>query len=117
MIPTIDLPPQGGALQRTRTKVKSERNQRVELPIGKRHGDKAQDGAFGGLQVLAQQGFGLFGGDALGKPFIFLRLYHMPITNGGVSCGTNVHRWRKSLKFLNDTKSFFCYVTHLFHPV
>jgi len=91
VIATIDLPPQGGALQGTGAEVEGEGNQGIKLPIGKRHGDKAQNSAFGGLHILAQQGFGLFRGDAAGEPFPLLQFYHMAIADGGIAGWADVH--------------------------
>ncbi len=87
MIATINPPPQGGALQGARTEVEGEGHECIKLPIGKRHGDKAQDGAFSCLHVLAQQGFGLGGGDATRKLFALLRFYQMTIADGRITSG------------------------------
>ncbi len=101
MIPTINLPPQGGALQGTGAEVESEGNQSIKLAIGKRHGDKAQDGVFGGLHVLEQQGFGLFSGDAVGKLSPLLHFYHMAIADGRITGRADVDSGREAFELLD----------------
>ena len=105
MIATINPPPQGGALQGARTEVEGEGHECIKLPIGERHGDQAQDRTFRDLHVLAQQRFGLLGSDAAGEPFPLMRLYHMPITYGGITGGANVHGGRETLEPFDQIES------------
>ena len=112
MITLIDLPPQGGALQGTGAEVEGEGHECVKLPIGKRYGDEVQDGTFGGLHVLAQQDFGLFGGDAAGELLPFLGFYDMAIANGGIASGADVHGWRETFELLDQIESGLGDVAH-----
>jgi hypothetical protein len=112
VIAAIDLPPQGGSLQGTGTEIEGEGNECIELPLGKRHGDQAQDSTFGGLHVLAQQSFCLFGGNATRKLFPFLWLHHMPIPDGGITSGADVHGGPEAFELLDEVNSSLCYMAH-----
>ncbi len=80
-------------MQGTGTEVESEGHECIELPIGKRHGDKAQDGAFGGLRVLAQQVGKLYTGKDLTQ--------YIESSNSTVSHHLANYDWRcRIIKFI-----------------
>ena len=99
-------------MQGARTEIESEGRQRVELAVGERHGDQAQNGTFGGLHVLAQQRFGLLGSDAAGEPFPLIRFYHMAVADGGITSGADVHGWRETFELLDQIESGLGDVAH-----